>query len=288
MKWIIKQAKQYREIDYIIVKTKNLPIYLKKIIRWAFLPYYLVVISIKYPIYCRRYKRLENNNHIIKINSRKLFLPNITKEKCDFFGDYIQLKIFFNNSFYEEKVLKYLLKNNYINHCNTILDIGANIGNHTVFFAMQEDTKMVYSFEPSETTCQILKKNITINNLEEKVKVFQMALTDEKNNYDICEFDKYNLGCLKLKSSQNGNIIGMRCDDLDFDSTVDFIKIDVEGMELCVLKGAKNTIILSRPIIFIEIWKENFNATNSYLLDELDYTLVEALDDDNYIYMYLK
>lgn len=49
-----------------------------------------------------------------------------------------------------------------------VVDIGANIGNHTVFFANVCKAKKVYSFEPQEKVFEILKKNVEINKFNKK------------------------------------------------------------------------------------------------------------------------
>lgn len=90
--------------------------------------------------------------HLPKYRDIKLFVPN-------FEFDGIQRLIVRNEDFYEANLLK-LLKDKYIKENTVILDIGANIGNHTVFFSKVCKARKIFSFEPVEETYNILNKHV--------------------------------------------------------------------------------------------------------------------------------
>lgn len=98
--------------------------------------------------------------------------------------DLIQRIIFTSDDYYERETLDKvfrLYKNGIIGKMvsageGVILDIGANIGNHSLFFCNEYKAKKVYCFEPMEKTFSILKKNIEINQLQEKVILNKFGL----------------------------------------------------------------------------------------------------------------
>ena len=71
-------------------------------------------------------------------------------------------------------------------------------------------------------------------------------------------------------------------DDIEINERVDFVKIDIEGFELEALIGMKKTILMDKPCILIEIWKENFERVNS-LFTQYQYKMIWSCGD-NYFY----
>ncbi|MBN2588959.1 MAG: FkbM family methyltransferase [Sedimentisphaerales bacterium] len=141
-----------------------------------------------------------------------------------------------------------------------VLDVGAFIGTHTaVFSSLVGSEGKVYSFEPVEYIFNILSKNIQRNHFENTI-LFNVALGSRENiiSTPIIDFNKtknYGSFSLKekyeLKEQLSNNIKVEFIDKYDF-KKVDFIKIDVEGMEYDVLRGGINTIQRYRPYIFSE------------------------------------
>ena len=182
-----------------------------------------------------------------------MFLP--------FENDHIQKQILNSNSFYEidllEEISRFPLKK------GIVCDIGANIGNHSIYFSTILK-KEVFAFEPNKIVFDILDKNIKLNNLEDKVKIFQVALGSE-NSFGEMTINHENYGTSYIKSIPNGNINIKRLDDFFSDkNSVSLLKIDVEGFELEVLKGAKEIICNSKPLIVIETQTQRdfFNINN--------------------------
>ena len=149
-----------------------------------------------------------------------------------------------------------------------IVDAGANIGNHTIFFAKFLDAKRVYAFEPQKYVFEILSKNIKLNNLENKVKLYNIGLGEKRSKGSLIVVDENNLGGSKLNLNSEGEIEVMPLDDILFnkEDKVDLIKIDVEGMELDVLKGAKKILSEYHPDLYIEASTESqFLSISQYL-----------------------
>lgn len=158
--------------------------------------------------------------------------------------------------YWENSLIKYA--ENYLNDESVILDIGANIGTWTIPLAIKK--RKIYSFEPFDTSFYALCGNIFINNKEIIVNPYQMALTDDLNKKtNLLLTDTCNIGGVKLVESDSLTETKYKLatiDSFQFEK-VDFIKLDVEGHELNVLKGGINTILKFKPVIFFECWDIN-------------------------------
>lgn len=141
-----------------------------------------------------------------------------------------------------------------------ILDIGANIGTHSLMFS---ETGPVHAFEP--VFHEIVKLNIESNDLKHSVKIYPIALSDTEKTSNIYIPQKTPQGAInyggtsmhpnELTKHDTENPIKCTCHPLDnvYDGTPSVIKMDVENHELYVLKGAINTIKKHKPVIYAEI-----------------------------------
>jgi FkbM family methyltransferase len=138
------------------------------------------------------------------------------------------------------------------------LDIGANIGSLTIpmaHFVGREGR--VWAFEPQPDLARLVAANAAINNVN--VRVFNSAVGAEKSMVSIPDFEgytqQYNYGRVSVGERgawKNLIVPQTRLDDLDLPLPLRFAKIDVEGMEEDVLKGAKDTIANHLPILLVE------------------------------------
>lgn len=145
-------------------------------------------------------------------------------------------------------------------------DIGANIGLYSIYAALTKNCK-VFSFEPSFFNLEVLGRNINLNNLQDSIKIFPIALFN-MNKLDELKFTNTEWGgaLSSFASDKNfsGDIIkpelsyttvGMSMDSLPdiFNvSMPDFIKLDVDGIEHIILEGGPN-ILKNVKSILIEI-----------------------------------
>ncbi len=217
------------------------------------------------------------SDKIVNINLAKFYVPNYPT-------DLIQSEIVDNGTFFEIDLLKELQP--YIKKNAVILDIGANIGNHSVYWAVKTDAKRIYSFEPVKDFFKILQKNVEINNLNNKIKIFNIGLSDKKINGSISFYDRTNIGGTHVKQDPNGNLLLDKLDNIKIEeNAVDFIRIDVEGHELEVLQGARETLIKYKPTIFIEMFPDKKPKVHEYLTN-LGYRLEKSFVGNNYIYVF--
>lgn len=161
-------------------------------------------------------------------------------------------------------------------------DIGANIGNHTLYFILECGAACGYAFEPVKDTFNILHKNIEINNLTDQTKLYNVGIGEKAGKSNIVRYDKDNIGGTALEISETGDIPIISVDSLEISMEIALIKIDTEGFEVNVIKGLLHTIKKYHPYIMIEIQKENF-GTIKKLMYQLDYKY-EKINDLDYIF----
>jgi FkbM family methyltransferase len=159
-------------------------------------------------------------------------------------------------------------------------DCGANIGVHTVEWAMaMTGWGSVVSIEAQERVYYALAGNIAINNCFNAIAVHG-AISSESGVMKIPSpnyFVPSSFGSLELRQRSGNEFIGQ---PIDYENTVnvrkltldefnlprvDFIKIDVEGMELEALEGAKRSITQSHPIMLIEKIKTDAEKLRAWL-----------------------
>lgn len=169
-----------------------------------------------------------------------------------------------------------------------ILEIGANMGSHTIGMAKALGTDFsVYAFEPQRLIFQQLCTNITLNGLS-NVYAFPYACGNQNEIICIPECNMQQAGNfggigIQPSNSLNGQIdkkqthmaTCIRLDDyfVKHDKPIHLIKIDVEGFELQVLSGATQTIQTHRPILYVEndrvetskqliewLWQQNYKV----------------------------
>ena len=137
---------------------------------------------------------------------------------------------------------------------DTVLDVGANIGLLTIPFSkMVGNNGKVFSYEPQSKIYYILCSNISLNNLN-NVEAFNLAVGSSNESVYLPTIDytkSNNFGGINLLDKGDIKVNQIKLDDLSLDK-LNMIKIDVEGMELNVLEGSKETLKKHRPIIYVE------------------------------------
>jgi FkbM family methyltransferase len=157
-----------------------------------------------------------------------------------------------------------------------VLDIGANIGAHTVPLAqLVGPGGVVVAFEPQPVLYQILCANVVLNSIP-NVLTYAMALGDCEGECLIPVLDysqPNNFGGIGMDMVEEGDTVPLGMLDGFQLERVDFIKLDVEGFESKVLEGATNTIERCRPIMYIENDREDKSAELIQRLFNMGYRL---------------
>jgi FkbM family methyltransferase len=162
----------------------------------------------------------------------------------------------------------------------TILDVGANIGTHTLAFAQFPFKRVtVHAYEAQRQVFYMLAGSVALNSLDH-VYCHHKAVSDQTNqaiSVPVLDYDSpANFGGVEIEPAVNPDFTGkalpgahepietVRIDDREFDN-LKLLKIDVEGMENKVLAGATATIDRHRPLIFVEYGKTDFTALLQFL-----------------------
>jgi FkbM family methyltransferase len=154
-------------------------------------------------------------------------------------------------------------------------DIGSNIGLYSIYNALKNKSSTTISFEPSTSNLRCLSRNIAINNLENRIKIFSLPLTNMENEFFLMNESHfteggalntfgqdYNFEGKKFTPEMKYQLLGTTVNYL-LDNKIldipDYIKIDVDGIEHLILEGS-NKYLKNKKIksIIVEI-NENFN-----------------------------
>ncbi|HTL26025.1 MAG TPA: FkbM family methyltransferase [Burkholderiales bacterium] len=139
---------------------------------------------------------------------------------------------------------------------DVVLDVGANIGTHTIPLAtMVGAAGAVLAFEPQRLAFQMLCGNVALNGLE-NVRAYQAALGASSGEIQVPGLPSpatpFNFGAVPLQSKGPGEKVDLRTLDSIGLAACRLIKIDVEGMEADVIAGAAATIARLQPFLFVE------------------------------------
>ena len=192
-----------------------------------------------------------------------------------------------------------------INFLNTsdkkiLVDVGSNVGSVTLPLAKLFNSSTVISIEPTNFAFSKLKKNLNLNpNLKKRIKLFNVFISDKKKkvNFVHSSWDlkakhrkhEIHLGTLKKTSNKIQPLSQLL---KKIQKKIDFIKIDVDGYEIDVLRSGKKIINKYKPIIYFEfapyLYRE-FGYSPKVLIDfikkELNYTFLnENFDEVKNIY----
>lgn len=226
----------------------------------------------------RLYDQIFLNNPVLLMQGVKVFLPL-------FYVDHIQKQIYQTRNFYEIDTLDFLRL--HYRQFDYIVEVGANIGNHVLYYCSQLEPKKVVCFEPGKFSLTALKKNIELNYLEDKVIVYPFAVGAKNGHGRQEHFSLANTGMNRVVAVEEGSgeeSVEIRSlDSFDLDK-VDFIKIDVEGGEQFVLEGAKETIRRCRPVLLVEVFEEHCMEVDSWM-EKMDYSRLIRLGLHNNLYV---
>ena len=204
---------------------------------------------------------------ISKEKSKYIFFEN--KEKFLLFthDHVIPKECYTNDNFGYEKFQKVInfLKKDY--RITKLYDIGANIGVTCIPAVNRGLVKQAIAVEPESENFKLLKLNINLNNLEDKIETFNYALSSENNKLLNLEVSNATSGGhrIRLPDRKKGihgeekkevkSVMSKTFDSLfpNINSKEDLIWIDVQGFEPNILSGANKLIISGAPIV-IEFW----------------------------------
>jgi FkbM family methyltransferase len=175
-------------------------------------------------------------------------------------------------------------------------DIGGNIGLYSIYAALKYRNIDVTTFEASTSNLQTLSRNISINKLNEKIKICQIPLTNKNNSFLMMKESQFEEGGAlhvfgenfdfegnKFTEKNSYKIYGTSINfllDNKILETPDYIKIDVDGIEHLILLGANKHLQNSKiKSLSIEI--------NDQFIEQRD-TILNIMKLNNFITLHKK
>lgn len=165
-----------------------------------------------------------------------------------------------------------------------VVDVGANLGNHTLYFAavMGRD---VIAVEPEADNLRALRQNIEANGIDSMVDVHPVAAWDEFEQVELEMQIEGNRGTFSAHPEESGSIVGEPLESIVGERPVALMKIDVEGAEERVIEGALPLIERWHPLLVIESHGARAVAGITRLLEPLGYRRTSVLGlSDNYVW----
>jgi len=180
-------------------------------------------------------------------------------------------KVHLQGAFYEPEELEIIRR--FCPPGAVFCDIGANIGNHAVYALKFLRVAQLIAFEPNPEAIAILRSNLGLNGVLDRADLSHLGvgLSDQPSEGFGIVAPRRNLGGGQMVEG-SGDLAVVRADAVLGDRRVDFIKVDVEGMELRVLDGLSGVIAARRPTIFIEVDNTNRKAFQAWVAAN-DYTV---------------
>lgn len=172
---------------------------------------------------------------------------------------YIERELYIRGE-YEKRLIELFLSEFEGRPKRTILDIGANIGTHSIPFSRFFDK--VISFEPNPEMIERFKKNVALND-RDNVILLEIGLGTKNAKLPFFLTAKDNMGLGTFLEDEQYDVPLVKVADLtiavgdymlaDYPHEIDAMKIDVQGLEPDVLRGLQNTLKKYRPIVWMEI-----------------------------------
>lgn len=189
-----------------------------------------------------------------------------------------------NNTFYEIKLLEKIKS---LNLNGLYVDVGSHHGNHSIYFDKFCNSEKVISIEGNQYNFAYLKKNINQNKCNNTL--FNIIVSDKEDQTLTMEYNMNNTGSSMVVNSkintydtnqiQIQNTTNTLDNLLKNEENIILIKLDIENYEYYALLGAQNIINKHRPVIVIELHKNNpyyneiinFLDKNNYKTDGINY-----------------
>ncbi len=157
------------------------------------------------------------------------------------------------------------------------VDIGANLGEYTLFAAKRLLHGKVLAYEPAKKMYQVLTENISLNHFK-NIITFQVGLSNEVASLPLYNAvsGNANEGLSTLYPSNTSTevteYISLQVFDDEFEklnlTRLDFIKMDIEGAELSALRGSENVLKKFKPLVLVEINESSYHAAG-YTIEDI-------------------
>jgi FkbM family methyltransferase len=198
-----------------------------------------------------------------------------------FSHDFIGEIVFCYGTYEKDQILSIMNSLNFDKSSANCLDIGANIGNHSIKFSNY--FKSVHCFEPNPEVYEVLRLN---TKKKENIKTYNFGLSNKNENLYL-SFNKQNHGAGNIVSSLANNKKGFEIElkvlDDFFTEKVAFIKIDIEGHEISAIEGMIGLLREQKPVISFEYIKSLNGDEIIKKLKELGYDKFYIPFENNFL-----
>jgi FkbM family methyltransferase len=182
----------------------------------------------------------------------------------------------------------------YIKPGSTVIDVGPCYGQFSFLFSKLVGDGKVIAIEASPFIYDVFVKNIEENKISNIVAINQ-AVWDKSGetvklmDYDFSHYKSY--GCFGIDRKQEGKVEvkTMRIDDLEYAQPVSLIKVDAQGADLHVMRGATQTIAQYKPAILFEyeapydnLFSVNWKAYEDFIAS-IGYKIAMRVGDCNFL-----
>jgi FkbM family methyltransferase len=173
-------------------------------------------------------------------------------------NDHIATVIRQSGTFYEAEMLDDVRARLFFPVC--AVDVGAHVGNHTTYFAKVLGLRTL-SYEPNPVNFAHLVETIERNKLGDRCTLRNVAVGAVAGRSREGDHGGSNSGMARVVSDPDGAIEVVTLDgELVGEPRIDVVKIDVEGWELEVLQGARETLARHRPLVYVEAEQSTFES----------------------------
>lgn len=165
-----------------------------------------------------------------------------------------------------------------LNNSKICFDIGANVGLYTLLFSQY--AKEVYAFEPLPRNLRYLSRLIEVNKIT-NAKIIPCAISDSSKIGCFYEVGNPALG--KLSDDGNIPVFITTCDYFVSETNIvpELLKIDVEGSELNLLKGASRVLKLYHPTILLSVHSGKLRTDCLKFVKEIGYRTIVPINSEN-------
>ncbi len=198
-----------------------------------------------------------------------------------------------SNAIFDEPI--YELSKSYIANGTTVLDVGSNFGQMALLFSnLVGDKGLVYAFEADDFIYDVLKKNVAANSKKNIVPNYG-AVHNKSNTtlffplQDFKRFDTYGSYGIDYVNGKGRAVNTLTIDDLNIETPISFMKVDVQGGDLYAMQGAIKTIAKHKMAILFE-YEYLFEEEQSFnfqqyveFVEKINYKFVRVINGHNFL-----
>jgi FkbM family methyltransferase len=210
------------------------------------------------------------NNYQYKSNSLRLVQRNSINYQFDI-SDSVDWYLYFGLA---DKQIDEFYR--YVKSDSIIFDIGTNVGSVLMNCALRAPKGYIYGFEPDTTNYNRCLRNLNLNQFK-NIKIEKKGIGEKRQKTYLRISNTSNRGMNRITFEKGEADTEIEIDTIDLYTKendikdINLIKIDVEGFEYNVLKGAESTIRTFSPILFIELDDNNLKEQGASASDLVDF-----------------